>query len=150
MPIRQGTRVLGIDVGARRVGLAVSDASRTLARPLLTLKVHGREDAVAQTAAQIARLQDEEDGLVSVVVGLPKRLDGSPHPFGAEVALFIRDLARRTALPVVPVEERLTSREAESRLAERERDWRRRKERLDRAAAAILLQDYLDASRDPS
>ena len=148
MPIHRGTRVLGIDVGSRRVGLAISDASRTLARPFTTLKVQGMKDAVDQAAAQIARLQDEEDGLAAMVVGLPKRLDGSPHQFGAEVARFIRDLADRTPLPVLPVDERLTSREAEQRLAERERDWRRRKERLDEAAAAILLQDYLDLARE--
>jgi putative Holliday junction resolvase len=60
------------------------------------------------------------------------------------VDAFVAALRRRTTLPVVEVDERLTSREAESRLAVRERDWRKRKARLDAAAAAVILQDYLD------
>jgi putative transcription antitermination factor YqgF len=60
------------------------------------------------------------------------------------VAAFVDALRNRTPLPVVTIDERLTSREAESRLAERQRDWRARKRRLDAAAAAIFLQDYLD------
>ena len=62
----------------------------------------------------------------------------------ARVERFAQELAARTALPVALQDERLSSREAESRLALRERDWRIRKERLDAAAAAIILQDYLD------
>jgi putative Holliday junction resolvase len=93
---------------------------------------------------EIERLAAEEDGVVAIVVGLPLRLDGSPNRQTPRVAAFVDELAARTALPIVRVDERLTSREAESRLAIRERDWRRRKERLDAAAAAIILQDYLD------
>ena len=137
-------RVLGIDVGDRRLGLAISDPSLTLARPLSTLAVNGIENAVDRVAPEIERLAAEEDGLTSIVVGLPTRLDGSPNEQTARVAAFIANLAARTRLPIVGVDERLTSREAESRLALGERDWRRRKARLDRAAAAIILQDYLD------
>ena len=137
-------RVLGIDAGERRLGLAISDRSRTLARPLTTLSVNGLEDAVNRVAPEIERLAAEEDGLTSIVVGLPTRLDGSPNEQTPRVAAFIESLAARTRLPVVRVDERLTSREAESRLALGERDWRRRKARLDAAAAAIILQDYLD------
>ncbi len=61
--------------------------------------------------------------------------------------IFIDALKQRTAIPIVAADERLTSREAESRLAVRERDWRKRKQKLDAAAAAIILQDYLDRSR---
>jgi putative Holliday junction resolvase len=137
-------RVLGIDVGERRVGLAVSDATQTLARPLATLAVNGRHDAVTRVVVEIDRLAAEEDGVSAIVVGLPVRLDGSPSQQTPRVAAFVDALAARTVLPIVRVDERLTSREAESRLAVRERDWRRRKQRLDAAAAAVLLQDYLD------
>ena len=137
-------RVLGIDAGDRRLGLAISDRSRTLARPLATLSVNGLEDAVNRVAPEIERLAAEEDGLTSIVVGLPTRLDGSPNEQTPLVAAFIDRLAARTRLPVFRVDERLTSREAESRLALGERDWRRRQVRLDAAAAAIILQDYLD------
>jgi putative pre-16S rRNA nuclease len=81
------------------------------------------------------------------VVGLPSTLDGLPTNQTARVEAFIGMLAARTSLPIVRVDERLTSREAESRLAQTERDWRRRKQRLDAAAAAIILQDYLDQRR---
>jgi len=136
-------RVLGIDVGERRIGLAISDASRTLARPLATLTL-GPDDALDRLTREIARLADEEGGLETIVVGLPARLDGSPNEQTPRVALLIEALKTRTAIPIVCEDERLTSREAESRLAIRERDWRKRKARLDAAAAAIILQDYLD------
>ena len=137
-------RVLGIDVGARRVGLAISDATQTLARPLTTLTVNGRDDAVRRVVIEIDRLGGEEDGLAAIVVGRPLKLDGSPSEQTARVAAFVEALTARTSLPIARIDERLTSREAESRLALRERDWRRRKARLDAAAAAVILQDYLD------
>jgi putative holliday junction resolvase len=137
-------RVLGIDVGARRVGLAISDPTRTLARPLETIAVSGDADAVARVAARIDALAREDDGLAAIVVGLPAALDGRATPQTARVASFVAALARRTSLPIATEGERLTSREAESRLAVRERDWRKRKQKLDAAAAAIILQDYLD------
>jgi putative Holliday junction resolvase len=136
-------RVLGIDVGQRRIGLAISDPSRTLARPLATLTV-GVHDAVDRVAGEIARLAGEEDGLAAVVVGMPLRLDGSPSEHTPRVVAFVQALKGRTSVPIVGEGERLTSREAESHLALRERDWRKRKARLDAAAAAIILQDYLD------
>src|SRR5438445_238243 len=82
--------------------------------------------------------------LTTIVVGAPARLDGSPSKQTAKVDAFVAALRARTKLPIVREDERLTSREAESRLAVGERDWRRRKMKLDAAAAAIILQDYLD------
>jgi putative Holliday junction resolvase len=140
-------RVLGIDVGERRIGLAISDPSRTLARPLTTLMVSGAADAVRRVAHTISQLSAEADGLTCIVVGLPLRLDGSPHAATARVGAFIDALKRQTNLPVATEDERLSSHEAESRLAVNERDWRRRKKKLDAAAAAVILQDYLDRSR---
>ena len=140
-------RVLGVDVGARRVGLAISDSSRTLARPLATLRVAGDRDAVDRVAAAIAELAGEDDGLEAVVVGLPASLDGRANDATARVTAFIDELRRKTPLPIATEDERLSSREAESRLAVRERNWRRRKKQLDAAAAAVILQDYLDRSR---
>ena len=140
--------MLGIDVGARRVGLAISDPSRTLARPLSTLTVNGLDDAVASVTREIGRLSQElakgEDRLALIVVGAPARLDGSPSGQTLKVDAFVAALGAQTKLTIVREDERLTSREAESRLAIGERDWRRRKARLDAAAAAIILQDYLD------
>lgn len=140
-------RVLAIDLGRRRIGLAISDPSRTLARPLttLTLADGDRErPAVERVLAEVTRLAAEDDGLSEIVVGVPARLDGSPTDETAHAVAFIAALASRVTIPVVREDERLTSREAESRLALRERDWKKRKDRLDAAAAAIILQDYLD------
>jgi putative Holliday junction resolvase len=138
-------RVVGLDVGERRIGVAVSDATRTLARPLAVLQV-ARLDAaaVSRAADEIARLAGEEDGVLAIVVGLPRRLDGRPNDMTPRVEKFAADLGTRTGLPVALQDERLTSHEAESRLAERDKDWRSRKKRLDAAAAAIILQDHLD------
>jgi putative Holliday junction resolvase len=140
-------RVLGIDVGARRVGLAISDPSGTLARPLATIHVSSRQDAVDRVMREIARLSDEDEGLSRIVVGIPKRLDGTVTDHTRDAEAFVEALGACTALPIAREDERLTSREAESRLAVRERDWRTRKEKLDAAAAAIILQDYLDRDR---
>jgi putative Holliday junction resolvase len=138
------TRVLAIDVGGRRIGLAISDPSRTLARPLSTLTVSSAAEGVTRVADEIARLERDDDGLESIVVGLPVRLDGSASDETARVAAFVDALRARTALPIVTADERLTSREAESRLSVLEHDWRERKKKLDAAAAAIILQEYLD------
>jgi putative pre-16S rRNA nuclease len=140
-------RALGIDVGERRVGLAISDVTQTLASPFATLTVDGTDDAVRQVASKIELLIGEDDELATIIVGLPTKLDGSPTTQTARVEAFIATLAARTSLPIVRVDERLTSREAESRLAAGERDWRRRKSKLDAAAAAVILQDYLDRQR---
>lgn len=140
-------RVLGIDLGARRVGLAISDASGTLARPLETLVVSSEADAVDRVSQFIDALAREDDGLAAIVVGMPAALDGTKTPESARVAAFVAALAKRTPLPIAVEDERLTSVEAESRLAIQERDWKKRKDKLDAAAAAIILQDYLDSGR---
>ena len=138
-------RIVGLDVGERRIGVAVSDVTRTLARPLGVLRPAGLDvDAVRLSADEIGRLAGEEDGVASIVVGLPRRLDGTPTDMTRRVEQFARQLEARTALPVTLQDERLSSREAESRLALREKDWRVRKRHLDAAAAAVILQDYLD------
>jgi putative Holliday junction resolvase len=144
-------RALGVDVGRRRIGLAISDATGTLARPLTTITVQASEGdgGVAQVAREVIRLAAEDDGLTVVVVGVPSSLDGTPTAQTRQVAIFMELLRRCVGGPVVGENERLTSREAEQRLALRERDWRKRKLRLDAAAAAIMLQDFLDRGAPP-
>src|SRR5579864_7859807 len=131
-------RVIGIDVGARRVGIAISDATRTLARPLESIVVASDRDAIDPVVARIETLVSEEDGVMAVVVGLPSRLDGSPSDATARATAFVGALRRRTPLPIFTEDERLTSVEDESRLARRERDWKKRKATIDALAAAIL------------
>lgn len=137
-------RIVGLDLGERRIGVAISDATCTLARPAGRLCLVALGDAPQLAASEIVRLASEEDGVSSIVVGLPRHLDGSPSAMTARVTAFAAELGRLTRLPVTLQDERLTSREAESRLAVTEKDWRVRKKRLDAAAAAIILQDYLD------
>lgn len=140
-------RVIGIDLGERRIGLAVSDASATLARPLRTLqRGDSDEQTVTKLLAEIEQLT-QDDGLACIVMGLPLRLDGTPTEQTPRVRQLADALAARTTVPIVFQDERLTSREAEQRLAISERDWRKRKAKLDAAAAAIILQDYLDNKR---
>jgi putative Holliday junction resolvase len=138
-------RIVGLDIGERRIGVAVSDVTATLARPLGVLRPQGLDvDALEIVVDEIARLGAEEDGVGAIVVGLPRRLNGMPTDMTPRVEQFARKLIERTSLPVSLQDERLSSREAESRLALRDKDWRSRKARLDAAAAAIILQDYLD------
>lgn len=141
-------RVLGIDYGARRIGLAVSDATATLASPWRLIE-RPRSDAetLALIVREIETLRTSDDGLEAVVVGWPRKLDGRPTHQTREVEALARALEQRVGVKVVLQDERLSSREAEARLATRERDWRRRKQKLDAAAAAIVLQDYLDHGR---
>ena len=139
-------RAVGVDVGGKRIGLAVSDASGTLARPLGSVTVAALDaTAIARVEGEIARLRQEDDGVATLVVGLPRRLDGRPTEMTTVVEAFARRLAEKCALPLVLQDERLSSHEAESRLATREKDWRVRKRKLDAASAAVILQDYLDA-----
>ncbi len=139
-------RALGIDYGLRRIGLALSDPSGTLASPLAVLeRPRSERDTVRMISAEIARLAAEDDGLAAIVVGWPRRLDGTPNDQTPLVEAFARALGAAVAAPVVLQDERLSSHEADERLAYGERDWKKRKRKLDAAAAAVVLQDYLDA-----
>lgn len=138
-------RVLGVDVGLRRIGLAMSDASGLLASPWKTIEATAKPATDAERIA--SAVANVEDGVQAIVIGHPRRLDGSPTELTAHVEAVAADLRRRVQVPVILQDERLTSREAEALLAEREKDWRKRKTKLDAAAAAVLLQDYLDSIR---
>ena len=137
--------MLGIDYGAKRIGLALSDATATLASPWRLLQ---RPPSEAETLrvmiGEITVLAADDDGLEAVVVGWPRRLDGSPTHQTSIVQAFATALKGKIDIPVILQDERLSSHEAESRLATREADWKKRKAKLDAAAAAVILQDYLD------
>jgi putative holliday junction resolvase len=139
-------RIVGLDVGERRIGVAISDLTGMLARPLGVVQISGLAvDALKRTSDELARLAAEEDGVGAVVVGLPRRLDGTPNEMTPKVRAFASKLGERMSLPVHLQDERLSSVEAESRLARKEKDWRARKAKIDAAAAAIVLQDFLDS-----
>ena len=145
-------RALGIDYGTRRIGLAVSDATGLLARPWKTIAHDGTLRQAAQMLrSEIAHLRRDDDGLDAIVLGLPRRLDGAPNALTEEVRALHTILVNEVTIPVILQDERLSSYEAERALAERIKDWRKRKGLLDAAAAEVILQDYLDGlSRDIS
>jgi putative Holliday junction resolvase len=135
-------RLLALDLGDARIGVALSDETGTLASGLATLRSVGpRRDA--QAVAALVR----EHGVGEVVVGLPLRLDGSLGPRGEQALAFVERLRRVVRIPVVTRDERLTSVAADERLAEAGVRRRDRKARIDQAAAALLLQEHLDARR---
>jgi putative Holliday junction resolvase len=142
-------RVLGVDFGTRRIGLALSDESGVLARGWQTIQAAGSPQA---SAAAIARLLEdtrranelEAINVQAIVVGLPRRLNGDDNDQSQPARNLAAALAAATGLPVTLQDERLSSVEAESQLAVREKDWRKRKAAIDAAAAAVILQDYLD------
>lgn len=143
-------RVLAFDLGIRRTGVAISDASGTLARPLEVVQGLSLKAQWTALLDVIARAQADDEPLAAIVVGVPRRLDGSATDFTPAALDFVARLSRKIAVPVVPIDERLTSVEAEMLLATREKDWRKRKAHLDAAAAAVLLQEYLDSRQRTS
>ena len=118
----------------RDAGLALADDRAARSEPA-TLDL---------LCARSTALVDHEDGLAAVVIGWPRRLDGTATHSTAQAEALARALEGRLSIPVVLQDERLSSHEAESRLSTNERDWRQRKSKLDAAAAAVVLQDYLD------
>ncbi len=137
-------RVLGLDLGSQRIGVAVSDAGEVLASPLRTLARSGdrRRDHRA-----VAALVDEE-GAGCVVVGLPLSLDGSHGPAAQAARAEADELAAALDVAVAVHDERLTTVEAHRRLAERGLDERARRKVVDQVAAAVMLQAWLDGRRE--
>ena len=134
------TRLLGIDYGRARIGLAVSDPDRKIAFPLATRQRASRDQDAAYFRKVIA---DESIG--GLVLGLPVHNDGREGQAAAAVREFGRWLGGLTELPVAYWDERFTTVEAESALWEAGLTHKKRRERRDRVAAQLLLQAYLDA-----
>lgn len=135
-------RVLAVDLGAVRIGVALSDETGTLASGLCTLRSIGPRKDVQAIAALV---REHEAG--EVVVGMPLRLDGSLGPQAEKVAAFAERLRRSLRVPVVLWDERLSSVAADELLAEAGVRRRDRRDRIDRAAATLVLQGYLDARK---
>jgi putative holliday junction resolvase len=135
-------RVLGIDYGERRVGIAISDPTATIAQPLPTLKRRaGKRPPISKILEIISTNEVEE-----IVVGLPLALSGDDSDWTREVRSFAKTLQARAGIPVALIDERLTSVVAERSVRELglKKKEREQKERIDSAAAMILLQMHLD------
>jgi putative holliday junction resolvase len=136
-------RHLGLDVGERRIGVALSDASGRLATPLTTIGAVPQAQAIARIAALCA-----EHEVVAVVIGLPLTMRGEVGPQAETVRRFGAALAAGVALPIDYFDERLTSAAAEQLLREMGVKPEKRKLQIDQVAASIILQDYLDSRRN--
>jgi putative Holliday junction resolvase len=131
---------LALDVGEKRIGVAVSDETETLASPRATI----RRTSTAAALEAVARLV-AESGAEVVVVGLPVSFDGQLHGQARAIQAFAAKLRERTAQPVVFADETLSSVRAEEALRAAGVRPDRIRERLDAEAAVVILQDYLDA-----
>lgn len=134
------TRLLGVDYGTVRIGLAISDAGRVIASPWQTYERRGAE----QDARFFRTLVDQEE-IGGLVVGLPVHLSGQEGQKAAEARQFGAWLGQATGLPVAFWDEALTTVQAESALWDAGLSHKRRRQRRDRVAAQIMLQAYLDA-----
>ena len=137
--------MLGIDYGSHRVGVAVGDTEIGLASPLTTIDVDGDFGKVFPKIDALAKAEECE----KIVVGLPVKLDGSESASTRNARKFAEKLQKATTIDVVLWDERLTTVEANRALMTAEHSGRERRARIDRAAAAVLLQSYLDANTEP-
>ncbi len=138
---RTGVRALGIDPGTKRIGLAVSDRSGTIASPYLVLP---RSRSRRHDDDEIARIVREEE-IEVVVVGLPVNMDGSHGPSAKAAIADARRLATVVDVPIELHDERRTTVTAEQSMRAAGLDGVERRQRVDKVAAAIMLQSWLDA-----
>lgn len=135
-------RILAIDYGERRIGIAISDPSATIAQPLATLvRRAGKRPPIAAIMEIVSNNE-----VTGIVVGLPLALDGSDTDWTREVRAFAEKLGQRSGVSVDMLDERLTSVQAARAVRELglKKSQREQKERVDSAAALILLQNYLN------
>jgi len=136
-------RVLGIDHGQVRIGLALSDPTGMLASPLMTLERKRRRKQDLKAIVEIAQEQEAE----AIVIGIPLDMSGESGKKAKEVRQFADALREITPLPVFEWDERLTTVAADRALNDMAVKGSRRKELVDQMAAAIILQGYLDSNR---
>lgn len=132
-------RSLGIDLGDARVGVAVSDDLGMLAHPMETIQV--KTGRVMQRILEIAKEKETQ----TIVVGMPRNMDGSFGPAAVKAREFIEALKLETTCRVVPWDERLTTVSAQRSLHEAGKNARDQKAMIDQVAAQILLQSWLDS-----
>jgi putative holliday junction resolvase len=142
-------RTLAIDLGSRRVGLALSDAGGKLATPLRVLSVSSEEQAIAPILAIV-----DEEGVERIVLGLPLNMDDSVGPAARGVIEWGKVFQAQCKLPLIFVDERLSSFAAEQDLIARQRlgekmTRKQKKGQLDAMAAAMILQGFLDGKIEP-
>ena len=133
-------RVLGIDHGSKRVGLAISDETGTIAQPLTFLPAEPESKLLDQLKEMVA-----DRAVAQVLIGLPRNMNGTYGPAAEKARAFAAALEKVLTVPVRTWDERLTSAQANRFLIESGMRRDKRKQRVDQTAAAILLQSYLDS-----
>ncbi len=137
--LAKGARLLGLDVGTKTIGMALSDTSLMVATPLDTIRRTKFRDDLERMLSECAK-----HGVGGIVVGLPLSLDGTDSPRTQSVRQFAKNLAAKTDLPIVFWDERLSTAAVERGMIEADLSRARRKELIDKAAAAYILQGLLD------
>ncbi len=132
-------RFMALDVGDKRIGIALSDASGLIASPKDTLYRKGLDRDIDQIVSMANSEEADE-----ILVGMPISMDGTEGPQARKVAKFIQVLSERVEIPVVPWDERLTTVAANRVLIEGNVSRKRRRHLVDKVAAAYILQSYLD------
>jgi putative Holliday junction resolvase len=132
-------RLLGLDVGTKTIGMALSDVTRSVATPYDTIR-RTKFTADAKTIREVV----EKNQVGALVIGLPLNLDGSEGPRAQSTRAFARNLAAHVAVPIVFWDERLSTAAVERHLIEADASRKRRAEVIDRMAAAYILQGALD------
>lgn len=135
-------RILGIDLGSRTVGMAVSDFLEILASPIGTVRI---EENNLQEALECVKLIVKERGIEKIVLGLPKNMDGSQGFQSDYCKDFKKMLEEELKLEVIMFDERLTTKMAHSAMLEADMSRKKRKQNVDKIAACIILQSYLDS-----
>jgi putative Holliday junction resolvase len=133
-------RILAIDHGTRRMGIAVSDESHMIAQPLEFIPAEPFADFFARLKVLLI---EKEVGLI--LIGMPRNMDGTYGPAAQKVKAFIEELKKHFALPIRTWDERLTTVQAHKFLSASKVKGTQRKQKVDQAAAAILLQSFLDS-----
>ena len=133
-------RIMALDVGERNIGVAISDALLLTAQGRPTLKRTGWEADVRQLRRLV-----EDNEVDTIVVGKPLHMGGQESPQSQRMKRFAMKLSKTLGLPVILWDERLTSFEAEQQLEDAGLNWRERKKHVDKVAAMLILQEYLDS-----
>ena len=133
---------MGIDFGMARIGIALSDDTKFLASPFQTYKRKGEELDIKYLTQLVQEKKVDE-----IVCGLPMNMAGEEQEIAKKTREFMFKLNEKVNIDIKFVDERLSSLMAEEMLKVTEKDWKKRKEKLDAVAASIILQDYLDEAR---
>jgi len=135
-------RVLGLDIGTKRIGVALSDETCTIAG---SLKYIERDSENVKCIKEIVKICNDMD-VGKIVIGLPFKLDGSLGPMAEEIRNFSQYIKKAVSIPVIEWDERLSTKEAENIMIQADVSRKKRKMSIDKLAAQIILQSFLDSN----